>query len=131
MRRDAPISGKATGRRRNLLAALSPVVLMAVCIPVQHAAGVMLGAWAWVPTVLMFWTTITIAVVWFGGRQAIARWLQPAQGAAFWGVLAAREALFNSEAGHSALKADVARKPTVRRPRDVAAAPLSATTRPT
>lgn len=84
---DTNVSAVTTQRRR-VLAALSPVLLIAVCIPVQHVAGTMLGAWAWVPTMLVFWATIAIAVAWFGGRDAIARWLQPARGTAFWSLLA-------------------------------------------
>ncbi|MCI4568029.1 CPBP family intramembrane glutamic endopeptidase [Lysobacter sp. CFH 32150] len=83
---DTQVHGEAAGRSR-LLAALSPLVLMAVCIPAQHVAGARLGVWAWVPTMLLFWTTIAIAVNWFGGRRALARWLQPAQGAMLWGAL--------------------------------------------
>lgn len=74
-------------QRRHVLAALSPLALMAVCIPAQHVAGAVLGVWAWVPTMLLFWATIAITVIWFKGRHALAGWLQPARGTALWGAL--------------------------------------------
>lgn len=37
---------------------------------------------------LLFWATITIAILWFGGRHAMARWLQPAKGSMLWSALA-------------------------------------------
>lgn len=73
--------------RRRLLVVLSPALLIGICILAQHAFGVILGVWAWVPTVLAFWALITIAVRWSVGVNAIARWLQPAQGRMFWGAI--------------------------------------------
>lgn len=78
---------KSTTVRDRRLAALSPVLMIGICFLVQHAAGSLLGAWAWVPTMLVFWTLIAIAVKWLAGARAVARWLQPAQGSMFWAVL--------------------------------------------
>lgn len=73
---------------RRVLAILSPVVLIGICMGAQHAFGAVLGVWAWVPTMLVFWALIAIAIRWLAGDHAIAGWLQPSRGAVFWGVLA-------------------------------------------
>jgi membrane protease YdiL (CAAX protease family) len=80
-----PQSLDASSRR--LLAILSPVALIGICVGAQHAFGVVLGVWAWVPTMLVFWVLIAIAIRWLAGDHAIAGWLQPSQGAMFWGAL--------------------------------------------
>jgi uncharacterized protein len=69
------------------LAALSPVLLVGICIVAQHVFGAMLFVWAWVPTMLVFWALIAISVKWFMGARAMAHWLQPSQGAMLWGAL--------------------------------------------
>ncbi|MGP1685188.1 MAG: hypothetical protein ACTS8S_22920 [Giesbergeria sp.] len=70
-----------------MLAILSPMALIGICMGAQHAFGAVLGVWAWVPTMLVFWVLIAIAIRWLAGEHAIAGWLQPSQGAMFWGAL--------------------------------------------
>ncbi len=69
------------------LAIFSPVLLIAVCIGAQHVFGTVLGAWAWAPTMLVFWALIALAVWRLAGPGAVGRWLQPARGALGWGLL--------------------------------------------
>ena len=80
-------SFRSTTTRGRSLAVLSPVLLIGICMGAQHAFGAMLGVWAWVPTMLVFWVLIAIAIKWFVGAHAIAQWLQPSQGAMLWGAL--------------------------------------------
>jgi len=82
-------------KRRNLVAVLSPVLLVAACMSMQFAAGAIVGVWAWVPTILLFWSGIAIAVLLFGGRPVLSRWLQPAQGSLWWCVPAAAVGLLS------------------------------------
>lgn len=51
--------------RRNLLVALSPFALAALCASVQVLAGRSLGAWAAAPTVLVFWLGIAFVSWWY------------------------------------------------------------------
>lgn len=80
-------SSRLTAARGRLLAALSPVLLIGICAAAQHVFGALLDIWAWVPTMLVFWALIAISIKWFVGAHAIAQWLQPAQGARFWGAI--------------------------------------------
>jgi membrane protease YdiL (CAAX protease family) len=65
---------------------LSPVVMIAVCHAVQRAGGSVLGVWAWVPTMMVFWACIAAVVGWSGG--AVRDWLRPPQGHWLWSALA-------------------------------------------
>lgn len=82
----AAADGSTTIRNRTL-AALSPVGLIGICVISQHAFGVMLGVWAWIPTILVFWSLIAVAIKIFSGGNAVARWLRPARGAMAWRIL--------------------------------------------
>lgn len=73
--------------RRRVVAALSPVVLIGVCAAVQHACGPVLGAWAWAPTMVVFWTLIAVAITGTAGARTFVRWLQPSQGRWPWAAL--------------------------------------------
>lgn len=77
-----------TEQGRRLLVVLSPILLIAACRAVQHVAGRVLGVWAWVPTMLFFWASIAGLIVWVGGVESVARWLQPARGPWVWRLLA-------------------------------------------
>jgi uncharacterized protein len=77
-----------TGRRRHLAALLSPIILIGICRAAQFAAGPALGAWAWLPTMLLFWGVAGLVILWTGGLSSVQRWLQPARGGTLWGLLA-------------------------------------------
>lgn len=78
-----------TVRKNKLLFALgSPIFLVATCALVQVLAGRLLGVWAWVPTMLFFWTAIAFLTYKFSGPvRALARF-NPAAGNFFWPALA-------------------------------------------
>ena len=78
-----------------LLYFCSPLLLLAVCIPAQYVSGPLLGRWAWVPTMLLFWATITAIIIWLKGRSAFRDWLQPSQASVLWPVLAVIAGLFS------------------------------------
>ena len=70
-------------------ALVSPVLLVAVCAGVQLAAGLVIGVWAWVPTMLCFWLAIAVVVRGFSGSAAAARRrFRPACGGVAWSGLA-------------------------------------------
>lgn len=69
-------------------AILSPVVLIATCAIVQLAAGQVLGVWAWVPTMLVFWLVITAFLRAFSHRASPRSRFRPASGSFIWSLLA-------------------------------------------
>jgi hypothetical protein len=73
---------------RRRLVILSPFGLVVTCHLVARAAGPALGAWAWVPTMTVFWATIAALILCAAGRNALGRWLQAPQGGWAWSVLA-------------------------------------------
>ena len=83
------ISGLSIATRRDrTLVVLSPPALIALCASAQYIFGASLGVWAWVPTMLLFWLSIALAVRRLGADGSLARWLQPAQGSVLWVALA-------------------------------------------
>lgn len=77
-----------TDQRRRLVAAASPIALIAVCRAAQYIAAPALGAWACLPTMFLFWALIAGLILWVGGVESVKRWLQPAHGAWPWRLLA-------------------------------------------
>ncbi len=76
-------------------ALLSPILLVAVCVLVQVLAGQVIGLWAWVPTMLVFWLTIAWLLRKFsGGAAALARF-GPVSGNVVWAVLAVFAGFFS------------------------------------
>jgi membrane protease YdiL (CAAX protease family) len=70
------------------LVVLAPLALIALCASTQYLVGLFLGIWAWIPTMLVFWTSIAVLISRLGGAGSIGRWLQPAQGSWLWVALA-------------------------------------------
>jgi uncharacterized protein len=66
----------------------SPALLVVVCALVQVLAGKVIGVWAWVPTMLVFWFTIALLLRNFSGRNAALERFKPASGKLVWSVLA-------------------------------------------
>jgi hypothetical protein len=71
---------------RRLALALSPLALIPACAGVQWLAGRWLGVWAWVPTMLVFWTAIAVLVRLH--PRPVHQRFSPARGAAVWSWLA-------------------------------------------
>lgn len=73
--------------RRRALVLLSPLVLVGLGWSVEKLTGPRLGAWAFVPAMLVFWAFIAAAVVW-GSRRPVGEWLRRPRGSWMWPVLA-------------------------------------------
>ena len=69
-------------------AVLSPALLIATCAIVQVVAGQILGVWAWVPTMLVFWLVIGAFLRGFSHRASPRSRFRPASGSFMWSVLA-------------------------------------------
>lgn len=75
--------------RKDLFYALgSPLLLVVICALVQLLAGQIIGAWAWLPTMLCFWLTITLFTRHFSGYAVARSRFKPASGNAFWSFIA-------------------------------------------
>jgi uncharacterized protein len=67
----------------------SPLIVIGLGHLTAQMAGVWLGAWAWLPLTLVFWTTLSLFIVLGGGRESVRRWLSKPQGSRGWLLLAA------------------------------------------
>src|SRR5262245_27210298 len=77
--------------RRNetlLYAVLSPALLIAACAIAQVVAGQVLGVWAWVPTMLVFWLIIAAFLRSFAQHASVWSRFRPASGSFVWSALA-------------------------------------------
>ena len=74
------------GRRWGIL--LSPLVLIAAGHLVEKAAGPTLGAWSWIPAMVVFWALIAAVIAWGRTSSPIQGWLGPARGSWVWSLLA-------------------------------------------
>lgn len=77
-----------TDRVRRWVVLLSPIAVIGLGHGVQRAAGPFLGAWSWLPTMLVFWSAIAGVIVWSRRDKPWAGWLARPRGAVFWSVLA-------------------------------------------
>ena len=76
-------------------ALLSPVLLVAICAGVQLVAGKLMGAWAWVPTMLCFWAVIAWFTRGFSGyAAALGRFKKGSRGVV-WPVIAVAAGLLS------------------------------------
>ncbi len=75
-------------RNRLFYAVLSPVLLIAVCAAVQFLAGKLIGVWAWVPTMLVFWATIALFTRNFSGFDAAMDRFKNPSGSVLWSAVA-------------------------------------------
>lgn len=73
---------------RRWVVILSPIGLIALGHAVQVLAGPALGAWAVVPTMLVFWATIAGLVLWYGRGQLPRAWLERPRGPRAWSIVA-------------------------------------------
>jgi hypothetical protein len=67
---------------------LSPSLLVAGCAAVQVYAGRWIGVWAWVPTMLCFWSLIAWFLRGYAHRVSVCDRLMAASGPTVWSVLA-------------------------------------------
>ncbi len=66
---------------------LSPIAIIGVGRAAEQVAGRYLGSWAWLPTMLIFWTMIAVVVGW-GRTRPPTEWLCRPRGSAVWSILA-------------------------------------------
>jgi hypothetical protein len=76
-----PLETSLAGRRRQWVVILSPIGVIALGNSVQRVAGLAMGAWAWLPTMLVFWAAIAGIISWDGRDKPARGWL-PARGVA-------------------------------------------------
>ncbi len=72
---------------RRCIVLLSPVAVIGIGRIVEHVAGRILGPWAWLPTLLVFWATIGTLVAW-GRSRPVKEWFGQPSGGAVWSTLA-------------------------------------------
>jgi membrane protease YdiL (CAAX protease family) len=75
-------------RVRRWILILSPIGMIALCHAMQRLAGALLGVWAWLPTMLVFWSLITLLIASGEGGNPVGTWLGPPRGKRLWSALA-------------------------------------------
>src|SRR5260370_25102816 len=76
------------GSSRRWAVVLSPIGVIALGFFVQRLAGLAIGAWAWIPTMLVFWGAVA-TLIWWGRQGNPARlWLRRPRGSGVWSALA-------------------------------------------
>lgn len=73
----------------------SPILLIGVCAGVQVAAGKLLGVWAWVPTMIVFWLIIAALLRGYSRHVSVVSRFRPASGSFIWSVLAVAAGLLS------------------------------------
>jgi hypothetical protein len=81
--------GTGSGERRRQWAVIvSPIGVIALGHSVQRLAGLAMGEWAWVPTMLVFWGAIAGLILWGGQGKPAKPWLGRPRGPWVWSLLA-------------------------------------------
>jgi len=75
-------------RTRQWAVILSPMGVIALGYGVQRMAGRAMGAWAWIPTMLVLWTAIAGLILWGGQGKPARLWLGRSRGTWVWSLLA-------------------------------------------
>ena len=65
---------------------LSPIAIIAVGHLVARVAGNAIGAWAWIPVLLVLWAAFAAVIAISGG--SFRRWLQPVTRKSWWSIVA-------------------------------------------
>lgn len=76
----------ATTRQYGTL--LSPIVVIGLGMSAQHAAGSCLGAWSWVPTMVVYWCGIVCVIKWSRPDRPTRLWFARPRGSVVWSILA-------------------------------------------
>jgi uncharacterized protein len=85
---DRGVRTRVSDRSRHWAVILSPMGVIALGNGAQHVAGRTLGAWAWIPTMLLFWGAVTALIVWDSRGKPARLWLARPRGAWVWSLLA-------------------------------------------
>jgi membrane protease YdiL (CAAX protease family) len=81
-------AARPTDPVRRWVVLLSPIGVIGVCRGVQQAAGPLLGAWAWLPTMVLFWCVISGVIAWSRRDRPTKAWLAAPHGRHLWSFLA-------------------------------------------
>jgi membrane protease YdiL (CAAX protease family) len=66
----------------------SPLIIIGLGHLTARVAGHWLGAWAWLPLTIVFWTTLALFIAVGGGRETVRSWLGKPRGSWGWLLLA-------------------------------------------
>ena len=83
-----PVETKGSERSRRRIVFLSPLGVIALGYSVQRLAGATMGAWASIPTILVFWGTLAALILWDGRDKPPRAWLATPRGSRVWPFLA-------------------------------------------
>lgn len=75
-------------RLRQRVILLSPFGVIAIGHLTARIAGIIWGAWAWIPLALVLWGLFALLIGWVGGKESIGFWLRRPQGSWGWSALA-------------------------------------------
>jgi membrane protease YdiL (CAAX protease family) len=97
--------------RRRLGMLLSPLLVIVLGMLTQRAAGPALGAWSWLPTILVFWCSIAGAIALCRRDRPLTIWLARPRGSVGWSIAAVGMGLASARefmsGWHSLLSLDV------------------------
>ena len=75
-------------RVRRWILILSPIGVIALCHAVQRILGAVLGVWAWLPTMLVFWGIVALLIASGGRANPMKTWLRRPRRGWPWSALA-------------------------------------------
>jgi uncharacterized protein len=65
---------------------LSPIAVIGLGRGVQYAAGPFLGAWSWLPTMVVFWSAIAGVIAWARRDRPAITWFAAPRGRSWWSI---------------------------------------------
>ena len=67
---------------------LSPILIIGINHLVARIAGHFIGAWAFIPVVLIAWSMSAFFIYWGAGKESIKKWLRKSNGSFGWAIFA-------------------------------------------
>ena len=75
-------------RVRRWILIVSPIGVIALCHAVQRVLGAVIGVWAWLPTMLVFWGVVALLIASGGRGNPMKTWLGRPRRGRLWSALA-------------------------------------------